>query len=45
LHPTGWKWTVYIPGRSPKFGTAINRRAAIRRAQAAIEMAIKVKRA
>jgi hypothetical protein len=41
--PTGWKWTVYVPGRPPKSGTAVNRLFAIRHAEVAIEKAIKVK--
>lgn len=40
--PTGWKWTIYIPGKRPKSGTALNRLIAIRLAQIAIDKAIKV---
>jgi hypothetical protein len=44
-NPTGWKWTVYIPGRRPKSGTATSRPVAIVHAEIAIENAIKVKSA
>jgi hypothetical protein len=43
-NPTGWKWTIYIPGRRPRSGTAVNRAMAIRLAESAIEKAIRVKR-
>ena len=42
--PTGWKWTVFVPGKRPKSGTAANRLVAIRLAQMAIDKAIKVPR-
>jgi len=41
--PTGWKWTVYIPGRRPKSGTTINTPMAIQLAETAIDRAIRVK--
>jgi hypothetical protein len=37
-NPTGWKWTVYVPGKR----TAPNRLGAIRYAESAIDKAIKV---
>jgi hypothetical protein len=40
--PTGWRWTIYIPGKRPKSGTALNRLTAIRLAQIAIDKAIKM---
>jgi hypothetical protein len=43
-NPTGWKWTIFIPGRRPKSGTALSRAIAIRVAELAIDKAIKVKR-
>jgi len=43
-NPTGWKWTIYIPGKRPKSGVTFNRDAAIRIAEHAIDKAIKVKR-
>jgi hypothetical protein len=42
-NPTGWKWTIYVPGKRPKSGTALNRAIAIRVAELAIDKAIKVK--
>jgi hypothetical protein len=44
-NPTGWKWTIYVPGRRPKTGTASNRSMAIRLAEIAIDKAIRVKSA
>jgi hypothetical protein len=41
-NPTGWKWTIYIPGKRPKSGMALNRPTAIRLAETAIDKAIKV---
>jgi hypothetical protein len=42
-NPTGWKWTIYMPGKRPKSGTAFNRAIAIRVAELAIDKAINVK--
>jgi len=42
-NPTGWRWTIYVPGRQPKTGTAANRPIAIRFAEIAIDKAIRVK--
>jgi hypothetical protein len=39
--PRGWRWIVYLPGRQPKSGTSSNRQIALRRAQIAIDQAIK----
>ena len=41
--PTGWKWTIYVPGKRPKSGTALNRSIAVRVAKLAIDKATKVK--
>jgi hypothetical protein len=38
-NPTGWKWTIELPGRRPKTGMSVHRRMAIRAAVAAIESA------
>jgi hypothetical protein len=40
--PTGWKWTIHVPGNRPKSGTAFNRAVAVSVAKIAIERAIKV---
>jgi hypothetical protein len=41
---TGWRWTVYIPGRlKPKSGRAFDRQTAVRLAEIVIDRAIKVK--
>ena len=42
--PSGWKWTVTLPGRQPVTGQAYNREEAIRFAKFAIDGANKVKR-
>jgi hypothetical protein len=43
-NPTGWRWTVYIPGRlKPKSGRAFDRQTAVRLAEIVIDRAIKVK--
>ena len=44
-NPTGWKWTIFVPGRRPKTGMAGNRPMAIRLAEIAIDKAIRVKSA
>jgi hypothetical protein len=44
-NPTGWRWTIFVPGRQPKTGTAGNRSMAIRLAEIAIDKAIRVKSA
>jgi hypothetical protein len=43
-NPTGWKWTIEIPGKPHKSGQAINRTVAFRKAQIAIDRAIKANR-
>jgi hypothetical protein len=35
--PTGWKWTVHIPGRRVRTGSSYNRASAIGLAQRAID--------
>ena len=39
-NPTGWKWTIHIPGKRQKSGTAVHRAIAISVAKIAIEKAI-----
>jgi hypothetical protein len=41
-NPNGRKWTIYVPGKRPKSGMALNRPSAIRLAETAIDKAIKV---
>jgi hypothetical protein len=43
-NPTGWKWTIELPGKPPKSGKAASRTMAVRMAEIAIDKAIKVKR-
>jgi len=42
-NPTGWRWTIHIPGKRHKSGTAVHRAIAISVAKIAIEKAIKAK--
>jgi len=41
--PTGWKWTIHLPGRKPKTGVSAYRVIAICAAKAAIENAIRIR--
>jgi hypothetical protein len=43
-NPTGWRWTIELPGKAPKSGQATSRARAVRMAETAIDKAIKVKR-
>ncbi len=43
-NPTGWKWTIELPGKPPRSGRSANRTTALRMAKIAIDRAIKVKR-
>jgi len=43
-NPTGWKWTIELPGKPPKSGRAASRTVAVSKAVIAIDKAIKVKR-
>lgn len=38
--PTGWKWTVQVPGNRPRSGSELSRALAIRFAEIAIDRAI-----